>query len=498
MDDNGWEAVRIADVAQSSDLNILAWTTASRRPPDLLAKLDSPTQRCVKELDAASSSKDTDQPSQDLYRRAIWAPDGSSILAITESQQKHILRCSSSGVIERMAEYKSPSPNLDAVWYPVPAIEQPSDPDTTHTSAPTLPTWCFAESHRDLPIRLTCSNDGRTRTSYSIMNHVEKFVGPYSLAFSPDLSRLYCGLYSSLAVLPLSRPGLNSHSHVPLISNKRSIGGQRGIISALATSPHPSEPGSHELVAVGTLSGTVGVYDLIPASFPEPTEHIATPTATSDGQESLAQSSLLAGWSEIEGDGITQLKFHPLTPYVLFVASRRSDYIYVYDVRYLMGDTSRWMFKPLARAAAGVRSAHLLAKLPRYGGASHQRMYFDVDWAGRWLASGDENGKIHLWRIDTGRFMDQSKDETSGAEDEPLELKPDFDWKAHEDTVGSVSFHPYQPWLASVAGSRRWPQAGAASDSDDSDESSKRGPAWTTKDSSLNIWDFSHPPISAC
>ncbi|SPO29437.1 related to Guanine nucleotide-binding protein beta 5 [Ustilago trichophora] len=479
------------------ELHIEAWRsligTAAVAAPHLLAKIGSPAQSTSASSQDVSSAKA--QPRPDFYRRASWAPDGSAILAITESQRKHVHRCNSSDGIDRAAEHKNPSPLLDAVWYPVPAIERPTYDQPSQGTSTAI--WCFAESHRDLPTRLTASNDGQSRASYSIMNHVEKFVGPHSLAFSPDLSRLYCGLYSALAVFPLSRPGLNTHAHVPLISEKRSTGGQRGIISALATTAHPSDA-TQELVAVATYNGSVGIYGFDPTMFPAATEHTATHT-TSYGEEALAQSCCLAGWREIEGDGITQLKFHPLMPYVLFVASRRSDYIYVYDIRYLMGDTSRWSFRPLAQAAAGVRTAHLVAKMRRCGGASHQRLHFDVDWAGRWLATGDESGMIHMWRVDTGRFVDQAALDEEAFQ--VLELKPDLSWKAHADAVGSVSFHPYQPWVASVSGSRRWPNAESSSGNESSLEESESSSgsqqqAWTTDDSSLKIWDFSQPPIS--
>ncbi len=209
------------------DLCIPRWIsligTAEAVKPHLFANMDSPAQ-----ASSATTGHPNDHrgPSQDFYRKATWAPDGSSILAITESQQKHILVCSRqsistahvSGSVKRLTATKSPSPLLDAVWYPVPAIAQPVTEDATPTS-----TWCFAESHRDLPTRLTASDGGQVRASYSIMNHVEKFVGPHSLAFSPDMSRLYCGLWSALAAFPLSQPGLNTHSHIPLVPSKTLI-----------------------------------------------------------------------------------------------------------------------------------------------------------------------------------------------------------------------------------------------------------------------------------
>ncbi len=117
---------------------------------------------------------------------------------------------------------------------------------------------------------------------------------------------------------------------------------------------------------------------------------------------------------------------------------------------------------------------------------------------------GDEEGRVHLWRVDTGRFTDQS-DADAGADDESeaAELAPDLSWKAHGDAVGSVSFHPYEPWLLSVSGSRRWDAAahtddssvsGGSSDEETNDSHSEPKRAWTTLDSSLKVWDFSLPP----
>ncbi|KAJ9474182.1 hypothetical protein PHBOTO_004263 [Pseudozyma hubeiensis] len=500
------------------ELHVTAWNsllqTATVTGPHILFRIHKPSQPGSSRNVGShyhSSPNRTGQQCGDFYRRACWSPDGSVLLAVTESQQTHNFACrhipdkleNGDGYpLELLTKRKSPSPLLDAIWYPLPAIEEATD-DLTQSATPAIPTWCYAESHRDLPIRLTGSRDGRSRASYSIMNHVEKFVGPHSLAFSPDLSRIYCGLHSALAVFPLSRPGLNTHASIPLVEGKRSTGGQRGIISALAAAAHPSDP-TQELVAVGTFNATVAVYSFTPTEFPEPAEHTAVPTAGSDGHGSLARKSCLAGWREVEGDGITQLKFHPLSPYVLFVASRRSDYIYVYDIRYLMGDTSKWSFRPLAQPAAGVRTAHLLAKLRRPGGASHQRLYFDVDWAGRWLASGDEQGMISLWRIDVEQFVDQTgvDQDKIGAPHE-VELRPDMTWKAHQDAIGSVAFHPHEPWLVSVSGSRRWldtqktdcSESESASDSDsESEGASSPRRAWTISDSSLKLWDFSQPP----
>lgn len=70
----------------------------------------------------------------------------------------------------------------------------------------------------------------------------------------------------------------------------------------------------------------------------------------------------------VEGGGVTQIAFHPLNPNTFFVASRRSEAIQAFDMRDLSAPVGR-----LERSAL-----------------TNQRLTFDVDPWGRWVASGDE------------------------------------------------------------------------------------------------------------
>lgn len=79
-------------------------------------------------------------------------------------------------------------------------------------------------------------------------------------------------------------------------------------------------------------------------------------------------TGVLAHLEGVEGGGVTQLAFHPLHPDILFAASRRSTAIQVFDMR----DTTA----PIARLE---RPA-----------STNQRISFDVDPWGRWVAGGDE------------------------------------------------------------------------------------------------------------
>lgn len=65
--------------------------------------------------------------------------------------------------------------------------------------------------------------------------------------------------------------------------------------------------------------------------------------------------------------GITQIQYHPLSPHILFIASRASSAIAVYDLRNFFAGP----FARLERESRGM-----------------QRIGMEVDWAGRWLVSG--------------------------------------------------------------------------------------------------------------
>lgn len=154
------------------------------------------------------------------------------------------------------------------------------------------------------------------------------------MAFHPSLSKLYCGCSSFIEIIDLAS---SSSTQLKTTFTKSSKDGQKGIISALAFAP-----GATGDFVAGGYDGSVGMY-------------------TEDGE--------LEGWlGGVEGGGVTQLSYHPLNPTLLFVASRRSDVIQVYDLHN--------PFQPLH-------------SLPRKGW-TNQRIRFDIDVWGRWLASGDE------------------------------------------------------------------------------------------------------------
>ncbi|PWN52837.1 hypothetical protein IE53DRAFT_373338 [Violaceomyces palustris] len=495
--------------------------TSPGSTPRLLCQTNHPqvSDWIRQQASSSSSSSSSSPPSKDgsFWRRAKFSPDGSLILAQSESHRLDILRLEPSqpqhdhhlprqpSTIRLLNTSRSPSPALDAIWYPYPAYDKVRDsPSSAENDDPSnyQMTWCYALSSRHVPIRLIDSSNAKVRASYAIMDHVERFIGPHSLAFSMDNTRLYCGENSQISIFNLASPGLNTHIPVPLAQSRSSskrAHGQRGFVSCISVSSAASSPSSgfqdqalpdgDEIVAAGTFSGTVGLYLLGPSGAR------VGKGARGKGKSKAADGmeSCIAGWREIEGCGVVQMAFHPQAQHVLFVSSRRSSHINVYDTRYLIGGSNPTSFSPLrSKGQAGRRNPALMARLARKATRTHQRIGFDIDWAGRWLCSGDAEGFISAWRIDQGRFLDLDEPEEEEKEEgeEKLRktiLQPFAKWKAHEDAIGSISFHPYKPYLMSVSGSRSW--ADSDSDSETEDESGQNGGrTYRVLDSSLKVW----------
>ncbi|EPQ31621.1 uncharacterized protein PFL1_00954 [Pseudozyma flocculosa PF-1] len=508
--------------------------TASKRKR---IKLDDPSRESMRSEDQRRGGP---QESRDFYRRATWSPDGTVLLAQSESHRLSVFRLEdavpspehhttaeaawSDGRparlhLNRETVVRSPTPVLDAIWYPLPAyapVDAASGVEEDKTSGEGREgmdqhgqdyriSWCFAHSCRDMPTRLVDGTDGSIRASYGMMNQVERFVGPHSLAFSPDHGRLYCGDWSQISVISLASPGLNTHSRFPLVQSRSASTaageGQRGHVSALAVVPYQHDEANEgypqasrrDLLACGTFAGTVGLYVIDPARLPPP-QPFNAPLRNSL-RHLTAASACLAGWQERDGDGIHQLAFHPLSPHILFVSSRRSESIRVYDTRCLVGDPNRLSFPPLdagthrAKADNAVgedRHAALLATLPRPTASSQQRFWFDIDWAGRMLAAGDAKGCISIWRIDRGRFVDGTEEDLDAA---AVRIEPVLKWKAHQ-ADGQRG--------GSRSSNARRSRSSGSSGSSSSDGSGEEGPgsdaehkgSWYATDDTLKVWDL--------
>jgi len=108
--------------------------------------------------------------------------------------------------------------------------------------------------------------------------------------------------------------------------------------------------------------------------------------------------------------------FDRLDPNILYSTSRPKYAIQTWDVRY-----------PTVPTRTYTRMA-----------TSNQRLGFDLDYGGKWLAAGDANGEIAVYDL-------------KSASEEAF-----FTFKGHRDVVGSVKFNTFAPTLLTASGSRHF------------------------------------------
>ncbi|PVF91744.1 WD40 repeat-like protein [Serendipita vermifera] len=267
-------------------------------------------------------------------RAAKWSSDGSTILTMNEDRRIGIYRTD----YEDQANTSNESIQQKALQH-VCSFRQGSPiydilwyPWATSSSNPA--TYCFLASLRDAPVKLLDANDGRLRASYKIVDHRERFVASHLMTFSLTGERIYCGFLDAIEVFDVASPG--EGTRLLTIPTKKSKDGLRGIISALSFCPDYSG-----LFAAGTFNSSIGLF------------------SEETGGQVLMYLEQVAG-------PIMQLQFHPTQPNLLFATCRRRDDIFIWDVR----------------------NTSLVYHSLDMSYNSNQRLRFDIDPAGKWLAAG--------------------------------------------------------------------------------------------------------------
>jgi len=75
-------------------------------------------------------------------------------------------------------------------------------------------------------------------------------------------------------------------------------------------------------------------------------------------------------------------------------------------------------------------------RLYRTADTTNQRIYFDIEPCGRHLATGGQDGMVHVYDLQGGQWV--------------------TGFQAAADTVNGFSFHPYLPFAATSSGHRRF------------------------------------------
>ncbi|KAF7800189.1 hypothetical protein EIP86_011436 [Pleurotus ostreatoroseus] len=207
---------------------------------------------------------------------------------------------------------------------------------------------------------------------------------------------------------------------------------------------------------------------------------------------------------------ISQLMFNPMRPHLLYATFRRTDTIYCWDIR---GDGASPVeaFDPHLHPRRATETSIILdeaASSPRASkvAATNQRRKFDIDISGSWLGVGSQEGDVSIFNLHGANY------DISGFGSE-VNIGPVLQFNAHDDAVGSVSFHSLAARLLSVSGSRHFEAtpSGNSDDSDVSDEGNEEPantqmghttlsvrkrtakPSPVPRDTTVKLWDFAHP-----
>ncbi|CAO3632134.1 unnamed protein product [Cunninghamella blakesleeana] len=389
-------------------------------------------------LDQAILTKqpnDTNKPYKnhinDFFKTCLWSPDGTCLLTNSEDKILRLFQVPTS-VYEISSDVVDFIPSLgilegesicDLTWFPSMNSQDPS-------------TCCFLSSVRDHPVRLWDMMTGKVRASYCVVDHRERFIGPNTISFNLDGSKIYCGYENMIEIFDTQIPGNNTSMKIATIPNRKNHRkGQKGIISCIDFNQDRSG-----MYAAGSYSQSIGIYD-------------------------ERNHQLCLKLIEMQGNGVTQVKFS-LDGNYLFSTSRQSNVIECWDIR---------------------NTGNILYELNRPG-KTNQRISFDFDPTGNVLVSGDQYGNLLAYDLTTIENQD--------IESKPRLL---HSWNAHEDIISSATINPTYPFLlASCSGQRKFNIGLESDDSDVSDnENNKEDDDEDEKmklkkensiDNSLKIW----------
>ncbi|KAM6497609.1 hypothetical protein JOM56_005557 [Amanita muscaria] len=437
-------------------------------PPEYKFSTESPPLRYNLSL------PDGQNAPANFMRSAKWSPDGLSVLGNREdgSFQLYEMYCIiqsyvycnsdvqdtsvdlTDTVIQPRASFRQPSPILDFLWYPSASLHNPAS-------------YCFVASVRECPVRLFEAFTGRLRASYKIIDHCERQVAPHSMSFNPTASRLYCGFENAIEVFDVQNPGEGTRLHTT--PSRKSNDGLKGIISALAFSSDGSF--SDAYFAAGSLSSyshNIALYNEAQGENP----------------------TMFIGNNDTKGyGGVTQLRFHPFKPHILYASFRgRASYgrVYAWDLRAVDSGVSNPPYQ-VFQVYRDINELEIKAKELNF----NQKMKFDIDVTGRWLSLGDQAGTISTFDLNA---------EAVTTCDDGISF-PSFQFEAHSDAVGSVSFNSCFPLLLSTSGSRHFDvnqnvESDESSDDEEDNEEAQKAVIRRDKlvpftyDSSVKIWDM--------
>lgn len=239
---------------------------------------------------------------------------------------------------------------------------------------------CFASASRGVPVHLWNADETKLAGAYRVYDQHDELLPANAVAFGADGSHLYCGCVSSVATFHVERPG-REYSVMRTDDPQAKDQGLRGIVSCIDV-----DRTQGDMMAVGSFNRRVAVYDL------------------TSGEAVL----LLEGHK----NGVTQVQFSACGNF-LYTAARKENRILCWDVRFTMKE---------------------VYQIDRSHNQTNQRIQFDIQPTGRYMAVGNTKGELSLYDLKDGQRVDQQAVSCT--------------------TLNAVHFHPIKPLLATTTGCR--------------------------------------------
>ncbi|XP_061192966.1 telomerase Cajal body protein 1-like [Saccostrea echinata] len=366
---------------ESVEINCLNKQISTSVPTENTASSDCQGSLIQKHTLLTRTEFDRDQ----YLRGCKWSVDGNMILTTTSDNKFYTYNFAQEQICTKQGFSEH------GEWKPTTVISETGTVyDYCWFNQTTDPSF-FLTTSKDNPIHNWDANTGQLVSSYRAYNQMDELSAAYSLCYSLDGRKIYCGFNKMIRVFDTDRPGRECESRPTYVGK---VGGQYGIISCLAPSPQGG------MYAAGSYSRSIGLYY----------EPQGEAVCVFEGQQG----------------GVTHVAFSR-DGTKLFSGGRKDPEILCWDLR-----------NPGQILFVAVRKVE-----------TNQRIYFDQDSTGRYLISGNHDGMVTLW--DTLQS--------------PVQARPDTDFvlhscqqfKAHDDTVNGICFHPTLPVFATSSGQRHSP-----------------------------------------
>ena len=331
----------------------------------------------------------------------LWSPDGTCVLTSVveqsvsgESYRMVVHDVDGNGLISPEGKDLGKNQGTEGIY---------SYAWFPHANREDPSSFCYAVARRGHPVHVyDACGDGSSRGSYvAVDERMDEMDSIYSIAFNHTGQYLYGGGRRRGVIygFDTSQPGRNSFTFMWDQAEQRD-----GIISRICCGKYALE----NVVAVGTYGKRIGLFDVY-----------------SNGMMCVLEGHI---------GGVTHMEFSADGNY-LYTGARKDGSIYCWDVRYLSGS---------------------VYKIERESKKSNQKIYFDIEPAGRCLASGGDTGIVQLYDLTDG--------------------SPAGSFRGASDVVNGCCFHPSEVLLATSSGERSFHIEG-----DEEEESSS---------CSVSVWSF--------